>query len=119
MIATVLIFTFSSIVSFFGSLQLGPVNLFVINSTLFRNRKTAYYVAIGGCIPEFIYCALAVFANSYLLEYQWLIYSFKLIFILKKSEILLLNKILNQIIKNKRKCISYRVYNNNNSNHGK
>ena len=82
MISILLIFIFSCLVSFIGSLQLGPVNLFVINSALHSGRKTAYYIAIGGCIPEFIYCALAVFANSYLLNYQWLIISFKIAFII-------------------------------------
>jgi threonine/homoserine/homoserine lactone efflux protein len=62
-------------------LQLGPVNLFVINSALYDGKKTAYYIAIGGCIPEFIYCALAVFANSYLIEYKSLIFLLKIGFI--------------------------------------
>lgn len=81
MILILLIFIFSCLVSFIGSLQLGPVNLFVINSALHSGRKTAYYIAIGGCIPEFIYCSLAVFANSYLLNYEWLINAFKIVFI--------------------------------------
>lgn len=68
-------------VSFIGSLQLGPVNLFVINSVLYESKKTAYYIAIGGCIPEFIYCTLAVFLNNYLLNYDWLITSLKIVFI--------------------------------------
>jgi threonine/homoserine/homoserine lactone efflux protein len=69
------------LVSFIGSLQLGPVNLLVINSVLFDSKKTAYYIAIGGCIPEFIYCSLAVFSNNYLLNYDWLITSLKIVFI--------------------------------------
>lgn len=68
-------------VSFIGSLQLGPVNLFVINSVLHDGKKAAYFIAIGGCLPEFIYCALAVFANNYLLNYEWLIITFKIAFI--------------------------------------
>lgn len=82
MTSILLIFIFACIVSFIGSLQLGPVNLFVINSALHQSKKTAYYVALGGCIPELIYCGLAVFANTYLLEYEWIITSFKIIFIL-------------------------------------
>ena len=82
MISILLIFIFSCLVSFIGSLQLGPVNLFVINSALHDSKKAAYYIAIGGCLPEFIYCALAVFANSYLLNYEWLIISFKIAFII-------------------------------------
>jgi threonine/homoserine/homoserine lactone efflux protein len=82
LISTLLIFIFSCLVSFVGSLQLGPVNVFVINSALYQGKKIAYLVAIGGCIPEFIYCALAVYANNYLLEYDWLIFLFKLAFII-------------------------------------
>lgn len=82
MISILLIFIFSCIVSFIGSLQLGPVNLFVINSALYQHKRTAYFVAIGGCIPEFIYCALAVFANSYLIEYKSLIFLLKIVFII-------------------------------------
>lgn len=78
---TLLIFVFSVLASFIGSLQLGPVNIFVINSALYDEKKTAYYITIGGCIPEFIYCALAVFVNNYLLNYEWLIISFKIVFI--------------------------------------
>ncbi len=51
--------------SFVGSLQLGPVNLFVINSALHENQRTAFLVAIGGSLPEFIYCTLAVYANHF------------------------------------------------------
>lgn len=45
-------------------------------------KRTAFYIAIGGCIPEFIYCALAVFANNYLLEFEWLITTFKIVYII-------------------------------------
>jgi threonine/homoserine/homoserine lactone efflux protein len=75
-----LILGLSSLISFIGSLQLGPVNLFVINASLYQGKKTAYLVAIGGCIPEFIYCSFAVFANNYLLEYEWLIFSLRIAF---------------------------------------
>lgn len=81
MISLLLIFIFSCLVSFIGSLQLGPVNIFVINSALYQEKKIAYLLAIGGCIPEFFYCTLAVYANNYLLEYDWLIFLFKLAFI--------------------------------------
>lgn len=82
MVSLILIFLSSCIVSFVGSLQLGPVNLFVINSALHDGKKEAYYIAIGGCLPEFIYCAFAVFANTYLLDYEWLFLTFKIAFII-------------------------------------
>lgn len=81
MISALLIFTFSCLVSFAGSLQLGPVNLFVINTVLHVNKKSAYWLAIGGSLPEFVYCGLAVFANGYLLSYDWLITILKVLFI--------------------------------------
>jgi threonine/homoserine/homoserine lactone efflux protein len=78
----ILIFLTASLVSFIGSLQLGPVNLFVINSVLYHHKKTAFWVAVGGCLPEFIYCGLAVYANGFLQQsnlFQWI---FKIVFIL-------------------------------------
>ena len=82
MLSIFVIFIASCLVSFIGSLQLGPVNLFVINSALYNRKSVAFLIAIGGSLPEFIYCALAVFANNYLLEYSWLIFSFKIAFII-------------------------------------
>jgi len=81
MLNSLLILLAATFISFLGSLQLGPVNLFVINCALFESKRTAFFVAIGGCIPEFIYCALAVFANGYLLEYGGLITAIKIVFI--------------------------------------
>jgi threonine/homoserine/homoserine lactone efflux protein len=82
MTSLLLIFVFSSLVSFVGSLQLGPVNLFVIHTALAYGKKPAFYISLGGCIPEFIYCGSAVFANTYLLEYEGLVIFFKIMFIL-------------------------------------
>lgn len=82
MISVFLIFIFACIASFVGSLQLGPVNLYVINTTLNLGKRAACLIAIGGCIPEFIYCALAVYTNNYLFKYEWLVILFKIIFII-------------------------------------
>ena len=82
MFSIILIFCASCLVSFLGSLQLGPVNLFVINSVLFDTKRTALYVALGGCLPEFIYCGLAVYANNYLLQSDTFHFYFKLVFII-------------------------------------
>lgn len=77
-----IIFIASSIASFIGSLQLGPVNLFVIDATLNTNKKSAYWVAFGGVIPEFIYCALAVYLGNYFLINPTIFLVFKILLIL-------------------------------------
>jgi threonine/homoserine/homoserine lactone efflux protein len=63
------IFIGSTLVSFIGSLQLGPVNLFVINTALNENKKLAIMACLGGIIPEFIYCGLAVYSSNYFLKF--------------------------------------------------
>ena len=66
MLNGILIFLVTSVVSFTGSIQVGPVNFFVLEATLQKNRKAGMLVAIGGCIPEFIYSILALAAGLYL-----------------------------------------------------
>ncbi|NBB22669.1 LysE family transporter [Runella sp. CRIBMP] len=53
-------------ISFVGSLQLGPVNLTVIHTVLKRRLKAGLLVALGGCVPELIYSAAAVWAGMWL-----------------------------------------------------
>lgn len=71
----------TSAVSFLGSLQLGPVNLYVLNSVLYSGKKAAFWVAFGGVLPEFIYCALAVFAHEFIQQSILFQLVFKIIFI--------------------------------------
>jgi len=61
-----LIFLTTSGISFVGSLQLGPVNLTVIHTVLKRRLKAGLLVALGGCVPELIYAAAAVWAGMWL-----------------------------------------------------
>jgi threonine/homoserine/homoserine lactone efflux protein len=68
------------LVSFVGSLQLGPVNLYVINTTLYYGKKLALLVALGGVMPEFIYCSLAVYANKFLLQNTYAQWSLNTLF---------------------------------------
>jgi threonine/homoserine/homoserine lactone efflux protein len=82
LITLFLILLFSSLASFIGSLQLGPVNLLVINTVLYRSRQEAFWIALGGSLPEFIYCGLAVYANQLLEEYLVVQFVFRLLFIL-------------------------------------
>jgi threonine/homoserine/homoserine lactone efflux protein len=78
---SLIVFIFSAIISFVGSLQLGPVNLFVINTALFRGNKAALMVAFGGILPEFIYCALAVYATGFVTKSEVFLVFFKIAFI--------------------------------------
>lgn len=55
-----LIFFVVAVISFVGSLQLGPVNMTVIQTVLRQHLKAGIWVAIGGCLPEMIYAAAAV-----------------------------------------------------------
>ena len=77
----IIIFLISSSVSLIGSLQLGPVNLFVIDTTIKKNKKCAFWVAVGGVLPEFIYCALAVFSGGYFTRNQTTFFVFKIFLI--------------------------------------
>lgn len=60
------IFLATAAISFVGSLQLGPVNLIVIQSVLKRNLQAGLWIALGGCLPEMIYATAAVGAGMWL-----------------------------------------------------
>lgn len=55
-----LIFFLTALISFFGSIQPGAVNLAVIQTTLYRNLPAGLLVAVGGCLPEIVYATLAL-----------------------------------------------------------
>ncbi len=78
----IIIFLAASLASFIGSLQLGPVNLFVIDTALNKNKNSAYWVAFGGIIPEFIYCGLAVYSGTYFLNNPTILIAFKILLII-------------------------------------
>jgi len=54
----------ATIISFWGSLQLGPVNVCVIETALAHGKRQALMVAAGGIIPELIYSAIAVAGSN-------------------------------------------------------
>ncbi|HNT80612.1 MAG TPA: LysE family transporter [Bacteroidia bacterium] len=58
----VLYFLLATFLSFIGSLQPGPVNLFVLRKSM--QRHSYWSAAIGGSIPEILYCGLAVWFSS-------------------------------------------------------
>lgn len=58
-----LIFIAASAISFIGSLQAGTVNIMVIKTTISKNRNSAFWLSLGGSLPEMIYATLAVFVG--------------------------------------------------------
>lgn len=59
-----LYFSLATIISFVASLQLGPVNLRVIQCTVEKSRYYAFLVGLGGSIPEILYAGLAFFITE-------------------------------------------------------
>lgn len=113
MLSILAIFLASCFVSFIGSLQLGPVNLYVVNSTLNFDKKTALAVAIGGAIPEFVYCSLAVYTGDLIQKSELLNYTFKIVFIILLLTIALVyftKKISTDTISNIKKPILVSYY---------
>ncbi|CAN5203309.1 hypothetical protein BH09BAC5_BH09BAC5_13720 [soil metagenome] len=68
MIHVISIFLITSLISFFGSVQLGPVNLAIMKVVLEGRRKAGLLIGLGVCIPEFIYSFFALFAAAWLLQ---------------------------------------------------
>jgi threonine/homoserine/homoserine lactone efflux protein len=52
-------FTLAFIISLFGSVQPGPVNLAVLTSSIQRKYKNAFFIALGGSWPEFMFSFIA------------------------------------------------------------
>jgi len=64
-------------ISFVGSLQVGLVNSKVFGFAIQGNKQMAFWASVGGSIPEFLYCFLALFfvkqSMDILLTYKTLI----------------------------------------------
>ncbi len=68
-------FFIATVISFIGSLQLGPVNMSVIQTAMNKSFKASVFVAVGGCIPEIIYCSVAFSGAGIIIRNpQWLNY---------------------------------------------
>lgn len=61
------------LLSFWGSLQLGLVNVKVIQTALMHGMRKAQVVAIGGSLPEIIYAGLALLAAEEIHQHENLI----------------------------------------------
>ena len=55
-----LVFILALFISFVGSLQIGVLSTTIILTTLQKGKRSAYSVALGGMLPEFIYSSVAV-----------------------------------------------------------
>jgi len=75
-------FTLAVLISFWGSLQLGPVNICVIETALTYGKRQAFMVALGGIIPEIIYSTLAVFSANFLVQFPTLMEVFSWLIVL-------------------------------------
>jgi threonine/homoserine/homoserine lactone efflux protein len=60
------IFFLTLIVSMIGSLQIGPISILVMFTTLKHDLKSALKVAFIGVLPEYLYSLVAYFGYSYL-----------------------------------------------------
>ncbi len=60
-------FLLATVISFAGSVQLGPVNFGTIQTALNKDLKSALRFGFGGSLPELLYCGLAI-GGSNLLE---------------------------------------------------
>lgn len=67
-----LVLIITSVISFIGSLQPGPVNMAVIHTSLTGNQKQALSVVIGGVIPEVVYSIIALWFSFLFLANSWL-----------------------------------------------
>lgn len=73
MFHAILIFLITSLISFAGSFQLGPVNLVIIRDVLEGRSRAAFVIAFGITIPEFIYSFIALFAAAWFLAHPFLL----------------------------------------------
>lgn len=69
LVKTILIFVATFAVSFAGSVQLGPVNLAVIQASLNRSFNVALWLALGGCLPEIAYAWIALKSVHFFEQY--------------------------------------------------
>ncbi|OYU94485.1 MAG: hypothetical protein CFE21_15880 [Bacteroidetes bacterium B1(2017)] len=69
----IIYFLIAALISFFGSMQPGPVNLTLLHSCVHGHYKRGLYIAIGGSIPELIYSFIALLFAEALAPYTQLL----------------------------------------------
>ena len=58
-------FIIATVISFFGSVLLGLVNVAVIDTAINKSSKSALWLAFGGVLPEIPYVLIAVIGTAY------------------------------------------------------
>ena len=79
MLVFVCTFILAFAISFVGSLQPGPVNLAVLTSSSLKQYKNAISIAIGGSLPEFLFCFIAFKASNLIIKWHQLFYFFQIV----------------------------------------
>ncbi len=74
-----LLFFLTAFISFLGSVQLGPVNITVIRTSLQKHYKSTVFIGFGGALPELIYSAIALKGSEFLTQFPLLINTMLLI----------------------------------------
>lgn len=62
-------FAIATVISFIGSIQPGPVNLKVIQTSYHKGLRSALIVASGGVMPELIYSAIALWFSVFVISH--------------------------------------------------
>lgn len=68
-----IIFLLTAFISFIGSVQLGPVNITVIRTSVQKHYTSAIFIGLGGALPELIYSAIALKGSEFLAQFPLLI----------------------------------------------
>lgn len=69
MLNYLIIILLTIIISYLGSVQLGPVNVMVIRYSLHKHFKDALLLAVGGSLPEIIWSLIAIKGNEFISVY--------------------------------------------------
>lgn len=62
------LFVVTFIVSFVASAQPGVTNLTVVRATLHQSRKSGFWTALGGCLPEMLYAGAVAYGSQWFLQ---------------------------------------------------
>lgn len=65
-LSSIFILLITIIISFAGSVQLGPVNITVIRTAITKNYQSAVFIGLGGALPELIYSSIAIKGAEFL-----------------------------------------------------
>lgn len=65
-VVLVFIFLLAIFISILGSIPMGPVSVLVLHTLVNKNKREAILLALGGCLPEVIYCYLAMNVTAFL-----------------------------------------------------